>query len=469
MARNLIAVTLPTAQLVRDVNPGRSSSSPTELTEMGGNVYFEAEHRRYGRELWVTNGTTAGTRLVKDIYQGGDDSTTTKWFSQLTPVNNKLFFVVDTDNGDHLWVTNGTSAGTQDLFGNTGGYRDETLSLAPRDNLLYFTNSWFDDAHWGVETWVTDGTREGTRFISGTLDGEVPAVSSAPINTLTTTVQPLSTESFPLTTVGDKQFFTHSDVSHGWELWASDSLSGNRLVKDIYPGVQGSNSYVLNVIDDQVFFGANDGTHGYELWVSDGSPTGTVRLTDIVPGRIGSAPTELIAHGNQLIFSAADRTHGRELWTLNLRTTPVHGSDRPDVIKGSALRDRLNGAGNNDTLLGLGCNDVLLGGDGTDTLRGGSGADRLSGGKGADLLYGGFGSDILTGGSGRDMFVLALDSGGDRITDFQLRSDRIGLSRGISMHDLTFTADQISYGSTLLATLPGVQTSLLRESDFTSL
>ncbi|WP_413467324.1 ELWxxDGT repeat protein [Pleurocapsa sp. FMAR1] len=41
-----------------------------------------------GRELWVSDGTTEGTQLVKDINPGGDGSNP----SNLTEFNNKLYF-----------------------------------------------------------------------------------------------------------------------------------------------------------------------------------------------------------------------------------------------------------------------------------------------------------------------------------------------------------------------------------------
>jgi len=39
-----------------------------EMTAVNGKVFFTADRGPVGRELWVTDGTQAGTRLVKDIY-----------------------------------------------------------------------------------------------------------------------------------------------------------------------------------------------------------------------------------------------------------------------------------------------------------------------------------------------------------------------------------------------------------------
>ncbi|MCC5669666.1 hypothetical protein LC653_39130 [Nostoc sp. CHAB 5784] len=66
-----------------------------------------------------------------------------------------------------------------------------------------------------------------------------------------------------------------------------------------------------------------------------------------------------------------------------------------------------------------------------DILTGSSGANVLNGDNGNDALNGGVGADTLTGGGGRDTFIFqfgqSLVSGSDRITDFTIGTDAIGL------------------------------------------
>ena len=54
-------------KLVKDINPGANGSDIEDLTVLRGVLYFSASNATRGRELWKSNGTTAGTRLVKDI------------------------------------------------------------------------------------------------------------------------------------------------------------------------------------------------------------------------------------------------------------------------------------------------------------------------------------------------------------------------------------------------------------------
>ena len=75
-----------------------------------GKWFFTADDGSTGRELWITDGTSAGTMLLKDIYPG-----TTSGLSsfQSRVVGNLLYFVAnDGLSGAELWVSNGTPAGT---------------------------------------------------------------------------------------------------------------------------------------------------------------------------------------------------------------------------------------------------------------------------------------------------------------------------------------------------------------------
>jgi ELWxxDGT repeat protein len=87
--------------LVRDVRPGTGSSSPADLTAAGSRLFFTAADETYGRELWVTDGTEAGTHLVQDVNPFGASSEP----QLLTVAGDRLYFTADDGvSGREIWT-----------------------------------------------------------------------------------------------------------------------------------------------------------------------------------------------------------------------------------------------------------------------------------------------------------------------------------------------------------------------------
>ncbi|GGE38292.1 hypothetical protein GCM10011360_27620 [Primorskyibacter flagellatus] len=87
--------------------------------------------------------------------------------------------------------------------------------------------------------------------------------------------------------------------------------------------------------------------------------------------------------------------------------------------------------------MGSAASEDLSGGNGADLIWGGAGNDTVSGGAGNDILAGGAGADRLTGGAGADVFVFSDDAPQDVVTDFELGTDRIDLSRWGRIYDVS--------------------------------
>ena len=154
-------------------------------------------------------------------------------------------------------------------------------------------------------------------------------------------------------------------------------------------------------------------------------------------------------------------------------TTPIW-TNGDDILTGADIDadgdQWLNGGPGNDLIFGNLGADVLTGGPGDDTLLGGQGNDFLRGGPGDDVLFGDRGNDILTGNSGADSFVLVAGFGSDVILDFEDGSDRFLLASPLTFAALTFqtqgNSTEIRTGPELLATVVGVDSSLLTSADF---
>jgi ELWxxDGT repeat protein len=91
---------------------------PFFQTAAGGLFYFTALDRAVGMELFVSDGTPAGTRLVHDIFPGNHSFDPAP--IQLTAVGDRVFFTADDGiHGRELWVSDSTTEGTRlvlDLF-----------------------------------------------------------------------------------------------------------------------------------------------------------------------------------------------------------------------------------------------------------------------------------------------------------------------------------------------------------------
>ena len=76
--------------MVKDINPGSGGPDPYHLTNVNGTLFFAGNDGVHGRELWKSNGTAAGTVLVKDINPAVQRPRTP--YFELTNVNGTLFF-----------------------------------------------------------------------------------------------------------------------------------------------------------------------------------------------------------------------------------------------------------------------------------------------------------------------------------------------------------------------------------------
>jgi ELWxxDGT repeat protein len=158
--------------LVADLNPGRFSSFlqdpiTAKFTSAGETktvLVFLADDGRHGLELFRSDGTEAGTRLIKDINPTGDS------FPQgMTSFNGRVYFSADDGvHGTEPWVTDGTAVGTHLLADlNAGSLRSSPQSFRVVGDKLFFVAIVPDDAHYTVQTqlWITDGTSAGTKLI----------------------------------------------------------------------------------------------------------------------------------------------------------------------------------------------------------------------------------------------------------------------------------------------------------------
>ena len=150
-------------------------SQPRDFFQSGEEVYFTADDNESGRELWkfdLVQSSSTGADMIKDIYEGSDDSFDIDTNAEFTQFGDAVYFAADDGiTGVELWKTNGTTASTVlvrniDLNANSSNPKHLTVV---NDEFLYFVA---DDGSHGKELWQSNGTWQGTNLFSDILDGE---------------------------------------------------------------------------------------------------------------------------------------------------------------------------------------------------------------------------------------------------------------------------------------------------------
>lgn len=149
------------------------------ITVSGNQLFFTAAAEGSGGELWVSDGTSAGTRLVKDINTRTPSMTGGSSSAQYLKAfgNNLVFSADDGINGRELWISDGTSVGTlmleiatgsRTLAGTTTPNSSDPRHLtAVGGKVVFSVDHDGDGSQLNREFWETDGTIAGTRRIAG--------------------------------------------------------------------------------------------------------------------------------------------------------------------------------------------------------------------------------------------------------------------------------------------------------------
>ena len=215
----------------------------------------------YANALWETDGTTAGTKLVKSlgIDPGGF------LISQLMSANGLLYFtfISYTTGAYELWRSDGTDAGTYHIGTNDFFYYSYPLQLTNYNNKLYFSA---DNDGTGSKLWITDGTDAGTTLAPGN-------------NGIAITTNFSFGAAFPI--IKNTLYISGYSLTSGSGLYKYDASNakGVVLVKDITPGSEPAiiDEGQMRIVNNTLYFRVtnyNGGMHD-ELWRSDADKPST--------------------------------------------------------------------------------------------------------------------------------------------------------------------------------------------------
>lgn len=241
------------SRIVADLNPGSGFSYPTNITYFKRRILFFANLPGYGFELFISDGTVSGTRLVKDIYPGPKGCV--KTFPKI--IDGVSFDIVK-----------------------------PVIKFTECNGSLYFLAN--DSTH-GLELWRLNGADYSASIVKDIN----PGVGSA-FNEIDSVNQP------PFCVFNNILYFVSDNGINGKELWRTNGTdTGTYMIKDINPGSASSDITEFEINYSHIYFAADNGINGLELWRTDGTIAGTTLFADIQP-QIGpsfsSFPRELTTH-----------------------------------------------------------------------------------------------------------------------------------------------------------------------------
>jgi ELWxxDGT repeat protein len=282
---------------------GLPPASPYFAASPDGRVLFSGIDAKGDFNLWVTNGTSAGTSEISLAKQDPNGLIP----QNLTVFGNKVLFEgLDKNLNSNLWVTDGTAAGTSELSVNG----QNTQNFVPQDFTVLGSKVLFNGqdnkniSTGDYDLWVTNGTAAGTSEIS------VPASEVSPV---------IGLDPQDLVTFGSEVLFRGLDLSNLWGLWVTDGT-----VHGTSELVSHGSSFEpddLTVFGDKVLFNSFDASDRVNLWVTDGTAAGTSELSvanvDTNDFDFGLLPQHFFVFGSEVLFSGEDANQLTGLWVTD--------------------------------------------------------------------------------------------------------------------------------------------------------
>ena len=295
--------TVEGTMLLKDINEGTPSSSPTSFCLSGDHCFFAANDSAHGAELWVTDGTVEGTMMVMDInvtpYVGSNIAKISPFLDGKVLFKAQDAFDAADEKGGSLWVSDGTEAGTGmvhpvEPIQGLGPWSFNPMILTLEDRAIFAG----DDGKYGTELWVTDGAIESTHtnlildimfawkdsadHSQGTI-GNPDIDWGAIMNTRQIITRPRPSGFFYPEHQGKNYTSVHN------EPWVTDGTpEGTYPLIDMNKDETNDGSQTKNsgygetaIFKGMFFFRGNLNPYGNQWHVTDGTPEGTKCFCDI--------------------------------------------------------------------------------------------------------------------------------------------------------------------------------------------
>lgn len=293
-------------RLLKNIRPDVASSDPKAFVRLGDEVVFRASTN----ELWRTDGTTLGTELIRRF-----ESERFNALGSPFRLGSALLFSADAASiGFELWRSDGTPRGTEVVSDLNVGPDSSFPHLFTRAGKSVFFVA--TEADRGRQLWTSDGTRSGTFRLSD--------------------IEPRPSFVYGITVFEEKAFMIARLPAE--PLWRSDGSPSGTTAIPVEEGLLLNTAPVAN--DTGVFFTAFHEDSGYDLWRVTPDGSGVELVSDMTPGPEGvtlEGPRWLTPLGSQLFFVADDGTSGLELFVTDgtAEGTRLVRDIRPGAAEGS--------------------------------------------------------------------------------------------------------------------------------------
>ena len=226
-----------------------------DMAKLGNKVIFFAHNTVDGYEPYVSDGTAAGTFMLKNINPSGNSLTTQAMGLHLKMTDKYCYFIANNGTTNALWRTDGTIDGTIEVMPNvTNGISDAGYSTSDTEN-LWFINYLNNNA--SQQLYKSNGTVEGSFLVHSTLS-----------------------YAQNLTTYKGAAWFQSRDIAalYNAEVWRSDGLTVNtELALDIAGLSASSDPYAFFELNSKLYFFAKNGSaHNLYQYTGDFTFNGSV-------------------------------------------------------------------------------------------------------------------------------------------------------------------------------------------------
>ncbi|MCP3065033.1 hypothetical protein LXT21_40290 [Myxococcus sp. K38C18041901] len=335
---------------VEDLTPGPEGTHLNFVAAQNGKLTFMRQWSPTPGapelELWHTDGTPEGTLRFARF---GPESALGNMSLRVGPY--QLFFLSSAAQGTALWRTDGTAAGTS-LVKKVDAQPVPIVGTGQAGDVGLFLFA--DGAN--TEVWRTDGTTAGTRRVDafskgvtllGTLKGNA-YLASIDASSMRMRIQRLSLSgggkgsvatlpnphageeaAYPYlqqyTVSGGRLFFSVAIASPGpapraATLWTSDgTTAGTQPLSEALSLSDEYASPLFPVGQGAALFAATAPGEGLEPWFTHGTVASTLPLADIATRGKSSLPEGFTRVGDRIYFRAIDDTGSFQVWFIPLR------------------------------------------------------------------------------------------------------------------------------------------------------